>query len=505
MPISLTTSPWQAAVDRMSSKTVVGSRLRSAEWAQVPIALREGSFFSAGIENVRILSSMREKALQGLEQARPGGTGMDRARFVADMRSLLGAAPGDTGSLTDITSVRRLSLIWDFQAADVHGFASRKADLDPDVLDAFPAYRLIRIEDRRVPRDWYARWGVAGAQVNWDGASRREMVALKTSPIWTALSRFRRPWPPFDYSSGMGLEDVDRDETEALSLLARGQNPAERQQQLGEAAAADRQGWADNLQASVKGISEEGRGWLKAAFGDQISIEGDTVAWRGLAAEPMPAPASADVVALPEVDLLADAAAKASSREEAHAIVSLPAAAQGSLSLNPIAQAIPQVDQANAFLRTVVHKDVAPAASCKVILHSGRACYDPETATARARLGDVKTTVHEIAHHIEVSDPEVLQACRDFLRSRLAPGETARPLQKIIKGSGYSPSEIAFEDKWAELGGTAYTGKLYGASLDQASATEVLSTGLERLYLDPIGFAKRDPDFFKFILSVLRP
>jgi hypothetical protein len=29
------------------------------------------------------------------------------------------------------------------------------------------------------------------------------MIALKSDPIWTAISAFGTPYPPFDYNSGM--------------------------------------------------------------------------------------------------------------------------------------------------------------------------------------------------------------------------------------------------------------------------------------------------------------
>ena len=105
------------------------------------------------------------------------------------------------------------------------------------------------------------------------------MVALKTSPIWTALSRFGRPWPPFDYGSGMGLEDVDRTEAEDLNLLDKDQAPADRLQSLGDAAAAQQQDWNDGLQASVKGLSDTAIGWLKQVFGDQVILDGEKAAW----------------------------------------------------------------------------------------------------------------------------------------------------------------------------------------------------------------------------------
>jgi hypothetical protein len=511
---TVTTSPWKAAVDRFSDKTVVGSKLRSAEWSDMPIALRERAFFSAGVDQARTLSAMREKVVQGLDQSRPGGIGMNRARFVADMRNLLGAAPGDSGSLTDITSTRRLNLIWDFQTADAHGFASQKADMDPDRLDAFPAYRLLRVESRRVPRDWYARWGEAGAKVGWVGASKTEMVALKTSPIWIALSRFGKPWPPFDYSSGMGLEDVDRDEAEALGLLDKNEDPAARLQSLGDAAATASQDWNDGLQASVKGIDQETRNWLKDAFGDQISIDGDTVAWRSGAtteiippapiAVPTPEPV-APPMPLPDIDRVATAVVKATSREEAHAILALPLAERGSLVLSPTESARSQTEKARAFIGSILHKDAAPAASCKVVVHAGRAYYSENISTATVRLGDVGCTIHELGHHIECSDPEILRETKDFIRSRIQPGDVPERLSKLTGSSYYGPSEVAYKDEWAERGGSPYAGKVYRGGLDEANATEVLTMGLERLYDDPAAFARQDPDYFKFILRVLRP
>jgi hypothetical protein len=517
---TLTTSPWDAAISRLSDKTLVGSRLRSAEWADVPLALRDQALFSAGVENVRTLGAMRDKVLDGLTQARPGGTGMDRSRFVAEMRNLLGAAPGDSGDLTDLTSRRRLELVWDFQTADAHGHASFKADMDPDVLDAYPAQRLVRIEARRVPRDWYTLWATAGASVGWEDASRRELVALKTSPIWTALSRFGRPWPPFDYNSGMGLEDVERDEAERLDLLPKGEDPAARLQRLRDTSATAAKDWNAGLQASVKGLSPEARGWLSQAFGDQVAIEDNVAKWTGRTAPAVtpavtpiappvpvapvaPAPvAPAPATVLPDPARVVEAVARAQTRDEAHVVVALPAAERGSLTLNATRTATPQAAQAGEFIRTVLHKDVAPATSAKVEIRAGRAYYDPSTQTAVVRAGDVKTTIHELAHHIECSDPEILAECRAFLRSRAKPGEKPRSLAVLTGNGFYRPSEIAIEDDWVAKGGSVYMGKVYP---DAAGATEILTMGLERLYEDPVGFARQDPDYFQFILKTLRP
>lgn len=505
---NLTTSPWQAAVDRISSKTPVGSRLRSAEWAQMPLALRERAQFSSGVENLRVLSAMRDKLTQAAQQLRTEGTLMDKGRFVADLRNMLGAAPGDSGDLTDITSRRRLELIWDFQQQDAHGFASREADLDPDVQDAFPAYRFMRIEARKRPRqDWFARWGVAGAKAGWVGASRATMVALKTSPIWEALSIFGRPWAPFDWGSGMGLEDVDREEAEKLDLLPKDQPPAERIQQHRDEAAAARQRWNDGLQASVKGLDEQALAWLREAFGDQITIEGGSVSWRGQSAAPetvAPQPPASEPTTLPDVDRVTSAAAKATTRAEAHAIVALPAAERGALRINATATAQAQADQAHDFIRSLIHKDVATTDTVKVSLipANNRGHYVPSTQIAHVRPGAIGNTVHEIAHHIECRDPEIFAECRAFLLSRAKPGEKPQRMSHLTGNYGYASNEIAIEDEWVARGGSVYSGKVYPEHL---GATEILTMGLERMYDDPVKFARQDPDYFKFILRVLRP
>jgi len=505
---SLTTSPWQAAVDRMSSKTVVGSRLRSAEWARMPIALREGAIFSAGIENVRTLSSMRDKLTQAAQQIRTDGILMNKARFVADMRAQLGAAPGDSGDLQDITSVKRLELIWNFQNADAHGFASRKADLDPDVQDAFPGYRLVRLEERRIHRDWYARWGEAGAKVNWVGASKTTMVALVTSPIWVALSRFGRPWPPLDYASGMGLDAVDRGECEDLKLLPKGETPAARLQRIREATATHQQEWNDNLQASVKGLSDTGRAWLKSTFGDQISIEGDRVKWIQASSSSTTLPDPAPVVVttpapLPDIERVTTAAAKATSVQNAHDIIALPETARGSMRISATPDTQAQVDTAHAFIRSVLHKDVAPTATVKAQLHIGERCfYDPVTATVFTRRGDLRVTVHELAHHLECTNPQIYADCVAFRASRTMPGEQPQSLRRLTGSTRFRVSEVAIEDHWEDRGGSVYAGKVYPPEL---RATEVLTMGLERMYTNPVGFAKDDPEYFKFILGVLRP
>lgn len=138
-----------------------------------------------------------------------------------------------TGSLTDLGSARRLNLILRTQT-QMAASAARLAEQTPDVLDAWPAWRLTRMGSRAVPReDWPQRWRSAGDAVGWRGACKDRMVALKSSPIWQALGDgaggFRdtlgNPYPPFAFGSGLDWEDVPRAEALRLGLEPDGQIP----------------------------------------------------------------------------------------------------------------------------------------------------------------------------------------------------------------------------------------------------------------------------------------
>ena len=45
------------------------------------------------------------------------------------------------------------------------------------------------------------------------------MIATKDDPIWTRLSRFNRPYPPFDFEDDMTVDDVSRREAESLGVI----------------------------------------------------------------------------------------------------------------------------------------------------------------------------------------------------------------------------------------------------------------------------------------------
>ena len=117
---------------------------------------------------------------------------------------------------------------------------------------------------------------------------------------------------------------------------------------------------------------------------------------------------------------------------------------------------------------------------------------------------DVATAVHEIGHIIELAHPPILLASKHFIARRAPKGGPARPLAEITGDLDYEKDEIAFPSNWRARGGTPYTGKFYGISLNEAVATEVISTGLERLYTSPRSFFQQDADFFLFMMLTLQ-
>lgn len=268
------------AFRRLSGKSPLGSALTSREWEDVPLAIRERAQFSARVESARLLQSIQERVqgeVANQREALANGKQafFDRSAFIDAIRSEAEALGIETiedenqrGTVRDIRSIRRLGLIHDMQVAQAGGFARWKMDTTEGALLVFPAQRLTEstAEKPRGDEYWFGEWQRAGSEVGWEGAMQSDFVALKTSPIWAALSRFGTPWPPFDFGSTRELEDVSFDDAVTLGLIADDwQPPAEPQQ-----------GFNDGLEASLE-VSPEMEAQLRKAFGGQVVIEGGKV------------------------------------------------------------------------------------------------------------------------------------------------------------------------------------------------------------------------------------
>lgn len=217
LSVSLASDP--KAVSRFEGRRVAPSTRTSAEWERVAPALREKCFFSARVNDAEVLGKMRELIGKAVDSSKrnPNEALVSQDKFISEMKSFLASRGYTIGGskLTDITSRRRLGLIYDMNVQEAREYARYVRGQDADALDMYPAQEFVRVESRRVPRtDWPMRWRAAGGKIR-----GRRMVALKSDPVWTNLSRFGRPYPPFDYGSGMGVEDIDREEAVELGLL----------------------------------------------------------------------------------------------------------------------------------------------------------------------------------------------------------------------------------------------------------------------------------------------
>lgn len=268
-------TPIKDAVDSLSTRTPLGTALRSRELSELPREIKTRSFFSATVEEVKLLDSMKRQLLTRLKLERrkiadgEQGTFQRRDQFLREMQRLaekLGVRPKDErrGTLRDIGSFRRLRLIWDTQMDMARGYAQYKRGLDVNVLQAEPAQELIRREARRIPRDWSRRWEEAGGRL-FEG----RMIALKTDPVWIAISRFDNPYPPFDFNSGMGVKRVRRNESDRLGIT-----------QKDELIKVEDSSFNANLSISLKGFDNLEKP-IKSRLGDLVDVHSNKVEWRG--------------------------------------------------------------------------------------------------------------------------------------------------------------------------------------------------------------------------------
>ena len=215
MPIALTVAPNAAAFSLFERKRATATDLTSTQIeGNIPHYAREVAFFTARLNDAKKVTELKTLLTDALAMP-PEKAFVDRAAFIADARKALGATEGDSGQLTDITSQRRLGLVYDTNIESVYNAArAEQESLHPELLDEYPAQELIRVEAREKERDWSTRWQAAGGKFY---AGR--MIALKNDSVWRDISRFENPWPPFDYGSCMGVEDIDREECIALGLI----------------------------------------------------------------------------------------------------------------------------------------------------------------------------------------------------------------------------------------------------------------------------------------------
>ena len=236
------------------NRDLLPTELGSAELQEMTLSMKERVFFSARTSNLWYLD--RLKAL--VERYVKGeGRDNDLAQLRIEARRLLAQAgytpeagfPGDealgippasAGSLRDLSSEKRLILIYDTQAQLMRGLGLKLRGATR--ADRYPAWELVRVAkfNSEYQREWLKRWAIAKDNVDavgvWSGddSSPPRMLALKSSPIWLALGSsalfpdaVNADHPPFAFNSGMGWREVPIEEAEGFGLSSSSiQSPA---------------------------------------------------------------------------------------------------------------------------------------------------------------------------------------------------------------------------------------------------------------------------------------
>lgn len=179
-----------------------------------------------------------------------------------------------------------------------------------------------------------------------------------------------------------------------------------------------------------------------------------------------------------------------------------------------------KLKEADQHLLNLIHPDIRPRVlGVRVEAEDSRAHYNSSTETVHiASNAQMRTVLHEAVHALEFNHPDILKKTTTFLMKRAGheiKNVIATPSGALSLGdkddhkvglTEYN-GELGYSDKWVERGGDQYTGRDYSVVTGGGVftlATEILTTGVERLTKDPLDFAERDPEHFNFIMGIFR-
>lgn len=281
--------PFWQALSYLEAKEAVASAMTTAEWQRMPVAVRVKSLFSATLTSAKAAQEITDYLtgfVRGEKAANDKGKEyhvyQGRAEFVANMRARMleegfGKVLHDgtldpeihDNDLRDLRGCRRLQLIFDTQTEQAASFAQWQEGQDPDVLDVYPCQRFIRVRPVHTPRPYH-------------DAAIGEVRRKDDLAFWIGLNRdFRLPWGPWGFNSGCGVEDVDRDESEALGVI----KPTDKVRPI-------KKDFLDGLEESVRGLDDKTRRWIQAQMENRVRFLGDTAVYQPDKPRPA-APASA--------------------------------------------------------------------------------------------------------------------------------------------------------------------------------------------------------------------
>lgn len=231
--------PFEEAVASIRGRRRLPTALGHADLQRLGPALRRRALILARVTEVEILDKV-DRSLKRLVSGVSTGAGdyTNPTKIRAELKELISGLdyqpePDRVGTISDLRTDARLNLIIDTERKMASGRGQYIQANDPDSLAIFPCQELVRVESREVPRGyerrkgaivarepdyWPKRWQAAGGEI-FEG----RMIARIDDPVWTKLSRFGLPHPPFDFNSGMGTRLVKRSEALRLGVIEKGE------------------------------------------------------------------------------------------------------------------------------------------------------------------------------------------------------------------------------------------------------------------------------------------
>lgn len=203
------------------------SSMTTAEWADIEPAVRNSAFFSATVEDERLLSALQKLVEQGIEEGLSPAAFVDKALKMLRDISLEPEAQGSAtfkDSFNTLYDVNRLRLIFDTQRELAHGYKQFQDEFSPINLQVYPGWKFVR------------QPGAKEENKRFDHVRTTGFIRLKTDlKFWLRRNRkeiggFENPYTPWGFNSFMRTQPVNRKTCEELGLLKKGQRmtiPAE--------------------------------------------------------------------------------------------------------------------------------------------------------------------------------------------------------------------------------------------------------------------------------------
>lgn len=282
--------PFKEAIAYAQERGLLPTSLSSAELRSLEAEVRRRAVFSARTTNAAYLQELKDAITRAVSPQVESGKLTDLATIRAELQDKLlslgydseaggfpedlDIPPAERGSLKDLASTARLKLVTETQVRQAFGFGQYKQGLSGAAANSFPCWELVRIYPRRIERgfkpgpkgtivedpdnDWPARWSAAGGDF-YDGG---RMIAPKDSDVWQNLGdgmggyddTLGNPYPPFAFNSGMGVEEIDREEALRLGVI-----------EEGDEVATDDVAFNEGLEVNAEQFDED---FLKALQGD---------------------------------------------------------------------------------------------------------------------------------------------------------------------------------------------------------------------------------------------